>query len=200
MSRQQTAIGEPPEDLTDFPTLSLAGLWFRAHTAGNGVWWFSSDGTGRFDLAEPHGTCYLGSSVGVAVRERLGRRLASGPVPIAVADQMLVSRVRLRSRAADLTTRAAERFGVTREISTITPYDLPQRWATALHAASHRGIRYWPRFALGADDLAVAQFGGAGAGTRRGDPDPFSGHDALRAAGIAVLGVPRSVPTIQPPG
>lgn len=198
MTRQSVANGEPPEDLADFPSRALSGLWFRAHSVGFGVWWFSSDGSGRFDLTEPYGTCYLGSSVGVAVRERLGRRLSAGAVPAAVADQMLVSRVRLRAHVADLTDPAAERFGVTREISTITPYDLPQRWATALHEAGHRGLRYWPRFALGGEAMAVAQFGNAGVGTRRGDPGPLSGRDALRAAGISVLGVPRSLPTVSP--
>lgn len=200
MSRQSIGLTEPPENLSDFPSLALSGLWFRAHSVGFGVWWFSSDGSGRFDLSDPHGTCYLGSSVGVAVRERLGRRLSAGPVPAAVADQMLVSRVRLRAHVADLTDPSAGRFGITREISTLTPYDLPQRWATALHQAGHRGLRYWPRFAVANDDLAVAQFGAAGEGTRRGDPGPFSGRDALLAADISVLGVPRSVPTVSPPG
>lgn len=199
MTRQQVAAGEPPEDLDDFPSISLSGLWFRAHSASRGVWWYSSDGSGRFDLAAPYGTCYLGSSVGVAVRERLGRRLSAGPVPAAVADQMLVSRVRLRARVADFTDPAAGRFGITREIGTITPYDLPQRWARALHGAGHRGLRYWPRFALAAEDLSVALFAAGGAGTRRGDPGPFTGRDALRAAGISVLGVPRSLPVTPPP-
>lgn len=199
MKRQELAVGEPPDDLTDFPAISLSGLWFRAHSAAHAVWWFSSDGSGRFDLVPPHGTCYLGSSVGVAVRERLGRRLAAGPVPAAVADQMLVSRVRLRARVADLTDRAAERFGITREIGTVTPYALPQRWAAALHGAGHRGLRYWPRFAIAPDDLSVALFANEGPGTRRGDPGPFTGRDALLAAGIPVLGVPRSLPVTSPP-
>ena len=200
MTRQEVAVGEPPEELADFPSVSLSGLWFRAHSASRSVWWFSSDGSGRFDLTAPRGTCYLGSSVGVAVRERLGRRLAGGSVPAAVADQMLVSRVRLRARVADFTTRAAEAFGVTREIGTITPYALPQRWATALHRSGHRGLHYWPRFAIAPDDLSVALFGNAGVGPRRGDPGPFTGRDALRAAGIPVLGVPRSLPIVEPPG
>ncbi|HWU32539.1 MAG TPA: RES family NAD+ phosphorylase, partial [Marmoricola sp.] len=155
MTRESVVVGEPPEDLTDFPSIALSGLWFRAHSVGFGVWWFNSDGTGRFDLAEPRGTCYLGSNVGVAVRERLGRRLSRGPVPVAVADQMAVSRVRLRAHVADFADSRAGSFGITREIGSITPYDLPQRWATALHAAGHRGLRYWPRFALGSDDYAV---------------------------------------------
>lgn len=199
MTRQEVALGEPPAELADFPSIPLSGLWFRAHSVSRGVWWYSSDGSGRFDLDAPNGTCYLGSSVGVAVRERLGRRLAAGPVPAAVADQMLVSRVRLRARVADFTGQAAERFGITREIGTITPYDLPRRWAAALHRAGHRGLRYWPRFAVAAEDLSVALFAAAGAGTRRGDPGPFTGRDALRAAGISVLGVPRSLPVTPPP-
>lgn len=202
MSREELAVAEPPDDpnvLSAFPSVALSGLWFRAHSASHAVWWFSSDASGRFDLAPPHGTCYLGSSVGVAVRERLGRRLAAGPVPAAVADQMLVSRVRLRAKVADLTDRAAERFGITREIGTVTPYALPQRWAAALHAAGHRGLRYWPRFAIAPDDLSVALFAAQGLGTRRGDPGPLTGRDALLTAGIPVVGVPRSLPVTPPP-
>lgn len=198
MSRQHQALTEPG-NLDGFPTIALSGMWFRAHSTGLGPWWFSSDQSGRFDLTAPHGTCYFGSNINVAVRERLGARLASGPVPAAVADQMVVSRARLRSHVADFAHRAAATFGITREVGALTPYELPQRWARALHQEGHRGIRYWPRFAVAAGDLAVALFGSSGVGTRRGDPGPIDGREAMRAAGIPVFGVPRSLPTIQPP-
>ena len=29
------------------------------HRGGHGAWWFSSDGSGRFDLERPKGACYL---------------------------------------------------------------------------------------------------------------------------------------------
>ena len=44
--------------------------------------------------------------------------------------------------AADTTVRAARGFGVTAELASITPYDLPQQWAAAFAAAGHEGVRY----------------------------------------------------------
>lgn len=119
-NRHITALTEPPQDLVDFPTISLTGTdWYRAHVAGRHPWWFSHDGTGRFDLHPPEGTCYLASSVEVAVRERLGPTLVrAGVITTDEADRMRVSRLRTDGTAADATAQGAARFGVTREIST----------------------------------------------------------------------------------
>lgn len=197
------ALGEPPEgvaDLDGFPTASASGTWCRAHTTGYGPWWFASGGEGRFDLATPDGTCYLASDVEGAVRERLGGTLARrGMVLAAEADRMAVSRLEVDVDAADATARGAAGFGITRELGAMVPYDLPQRWATALHRAGHQALRYWPRFSNAADMTALALFGTSGAdGGRSIDVTPMSGRDACRAARIAVIGLPRDMPTIEP--
>ncbi len=199
--RQRVALAAPPDDLTGFPTSALAGEWYRAHTAQLAPWWFAHDGHGRFDLREPHGTCYLGSHVMVAVRERLGETLSrAGMISAIEADRMVVSRLPVEATAADATRQSATRYGVTRELGTVTPYQLPQRWAAALHAAGHAAIRYWARFSVGSLLYAAGLFGAAGADPARpGDPDPLGGRDAAAAAGVMVVGVPRSLATVQPP-
>lgn len=201
--RVQVVLGEPPPKLEGFPTTDAAGDWYRAHSADHGPWWFAHDGGGRFDLDPPHGTCYLGSHVEVAVRERLGQTLvAAGMIPGTEADRMVVSQLRVDTPmvAADMTNQRATDFGVTRELGTLTPYDLPRRWAAALRAHGLGGLRYWPRFSLDGGMRALAVFGSAGADQALPtDPKPMSGRDAAEAAGIVVVEVPARLPTVDPP-
>ncbi|HZD65267.1 MAG TPA: hypothetical protein VE152_04135, partial [Acidimicrobiales bacterium] len=74
--------------------------FYRIHWADRGAWWFSSDGSGRFDLERPRGTCYvaqdaLGAFAEVGARltyldpEELARRSLAClrvPRPLYVAD------------------------------------------------------------------------------------------------------------------
>lgn len=198
--RQEPALADPPDDLTGFPEASVAGEWFRAHSAGLGPWWFASSGDGRFDLAAPKGTCYVASCAEAAIRERWGKKLVrAGRVSAADADTTVVSRLACTGNAADTTAQSATRFGITRELGTITPYTVPQKWATAL-SDGHAALLYWPRFSTGADMYALALFGRAGANTQRPvDSTPLGGRAAARAAGIQVIGRPRSLPTVDPP-
>lgn len=54
-------LGLPPADLSGFPRHELrrSATLYEIHLVGQGPWWFSSDGLGRFDLNSPRGTCYL---------------------------------------------------------------------------------------------------------------------------------------------
>lgn len=54
-------LGPPPGDLSSFPSFQLiaARRVYRIFHRDHLPWWFSSDGSGRFDLAIPGGTCYL---------------------------------------------------------------------------------------------------------------------------------------------
>ncbi|MDQ1738366.1 MAG: hypothetical protein QOE53_18, partial [Pseudonocardiales bacterium] len=102
---------------------------YRAHKAAAAPWWFSSDGSGRFDLPPAHGTCYLASDAEAAVRERWGEELlALGCVPRGLAESTEVSELRAPrgGRLADLCSGEAAHFGVTREISTTSRYDVTQ--------------------------------------------------------------------------
>lgn len=202
VTRETVALSEPPADLDGFPRVDTAGRqWFRAHAAVNGPWWFSHDGSGRFDLEQPHGTCYLAGAVAVAMRERFGETLTrAGVVAGAAADQAMVSALPVAATVADTTSPASADYGVTRELGTVVPYSLPRRWAAAFNRAKLQGIQYWPRFSVGGDAKALALFGSAGADDARPtDPSPMSGREAARLAGIAVFDPPRSVPITDPP-
>lgn len=190
VDRDVVAQEGPGRDLRGFPTSSLSTrdvLW-RAHRRARSPWWFSSHG-GRFDLPAPQGTCYAARDLEAAVREAAGQRLLSGGVVSAeFAAERVVSELRLSGAVslADLTSRAAVRFGVSRGLSTMTPYDIPQQWARAF-AADHPGIECHSRFTTG-DLRCVAIFGPAGAhsiGTQRA-VIPFA--EAASRVGIASTG------------
>jgi hypothetical protein len=169
-------------DLTGFPERRLAAdtVWFRQHRMAQRPWWFSSVGpdrpSGRFDLSVPRGTCYLASSAEAAVRELVGPDFASsGRIPSSVIDHRVVSRLVVPQpvRAAQLDDQHAAAYRVTRELATMTPYDIPQAWAAALDSAGFDGILSPLRFTPG-DDEGLALFGPAGDPGWLGDPDPES--------------------------
>ena len=87
-------------------------------------------------------------------------------------------------------------FGVTRELSTSSPYRLSQQWADALNAAGFGGIRYQPRFSSGPAE-AIAAFGEAGVPTPlpgvvrtrpMADVLEENGYDVVRPPTLSRLG------------
>jgi hypothetical protein len=91
---------------------------------------------------------------------------------------------------ANLRHRDAALTGVTRELSTSTPYRIAQMWAAALDSLGFAGIVYQPRFSPD-DTHAVAAFGAAGSPTPLPDIQvtrPLS--EALRDHGYQVLEAP----------
>jgi hypothetical protein len=163
-TRQQPSIGPAPpaEKLTGFPVWHVhAGtVLCRVTASEQGPWWFSSSAHGRFDLDPPRGTCYLADDEVGALLEVLG--------PIAVVSPVWAGRLSMwhlglpqQCSAADTTVRAARGFGVTAELASITPYDLPQRWAAAFAAVGLQGVRYRVRHDPGGS-RALALFGAAG--------------------------------------
>lgn len=167
---------------------------YRAHRRGNGVWFFSSDGGGRFDLADGRGTCYLASSVASAVRERLGEQFANGRA-IAPEDArtMVVSSLPLTvERVADLESPEVANYPITIELTAMDDYAIPQAWASAFDQAGFRGIRYRGRFSYVTGD-SWAIFGKAGpTEALPGDTSPLDGFEACARAGVPVLPEPPS--------
>lgn len=204
--REHVALGPPPSDpaaLHGFPrwTLTTDRILFRAHSTSSGPWWFASAPGGRWDLPKPYGTVYLADGPETALRERIGRVLSSrSSLTEAEVDASQVSRLRMPEnvRVADLCSRKAAAYGITREIHTLTPYLVTQAWAAVFHAGGAGGVRYDARFSTGRA-RAYAVFGAAGARRWPGDPAPIPGRDVAAAAGIEVVPVPRSVRTVSPP-
>jgi hypothetical protein len=203
--RDRLALRVPPAslDLTGFPragwrrTITL----YRAHNTSHGVWWFSSTMDGRFDLAPPMGTCYLASSAGIALRERMGERLLTfGYLLRDEADQFVISVLTHEPsgapRIADTAHAIAVQFGLSREISTTSRYRTTQRWAQAFFDAGFGGVRYEPRFATDPRARSIALFDEAGGS----DPSSWPGWtiaeiitaaSAAADAGIAIRALPR---------
>lgn len=190
-------LGEPG-DLTGFPTVAPPKQLLRVCRSGRGTWWFSSDGSGRFDLHPPEGTCYLATDAFAAIRE--ATRL--GPVSTAwVEDRELrqVSPPNRNARLAATTRQAAGRYGVTTELATVVPYDLSRRWATAFRAEQFDGIRHQLRHDQRARPSGIALFGPAGsAQLDDGNRSALTPSD-VEAAGVTVLAPPDSaVLTVLP--
>jgi RES domain len=206
-SRQRPALGRPPADVSGFPRSRLQPTvpLYRAHTAGRSPWWFSSDLSGRFDLIQPNGTCYLATDVATALRERFGHDLVRrGVVTFEAAAKTQVSTVQISSPRwlANACSPTAAKFGMTREIGTCPSYTIPQAWAAAfLAGGKHSGIRYQTRFSTGAAANALALFDVAGQQNWPLDPNPTNGVQACTDEGIMVARRPtrRQVRIVQPP-
>jgi hypothetical protein len=154
-------LAAPPADLRRFPSFRLtpARALCRVHRRDRGPWWFSHDGSGRFDLPPPRGTCYLAESPLGAFVE-VFREIAL--VFQAVVDARRVSTLRVPAavRLADCTRARA--FGLTAEIHATEEYAATQRWAAAFAAAGFAGVRYLVRHDPSARSVGVALFGAAG--------------------------------------
>lgn len=179
-SRRRLALPEPPGRASLPRADDLGDEWFRAHHPDVGAWYFASseiddaDG-GRFDLAAPHGTCYLASDPRVALRERLGILAVGQPLTAAAVAASRVSIVTLTARhrhdVAD-TTHPDATESLTREISTTTDYPRTRRWARYWHDDEQRsGVRYEPRFSTG-PAVSLALFGDTGPASFRSRPAP----------------------------
>ncbi|MEN0135048.1 MAG: RES family NAD+ phosphorylase [Rhodococcus sp. (in: high G+C Gram-positive bacteria)] len=204
MTREDVALQAPgTRTLTGFPGWRLTGRRqvYRGHRVSNGPWWFSSSGGGRFDLAAPRGTCYVAFDETTAIRETVGEALASlGVIAHDFAADRMVSTLRVPGThdLADTCADEAAGFGVTRELCSMTPYDVPRAWAAAFDAGFD-GIRYQTRFTTGEAANAAAVFGPAGEVSWPVDPRPETFAAAAKRCGIAVQPLPRSVRVLAPP-
>lgn len=204
--RDVVALGPPPTSVgafRGFPrwTLTVTRTLYRAHSTGNGPWYFGSAPGGRWDLPAPYGTCYLADDPVAALRERVGRVLSRrNLLTEAEVDSTRVSKLNMpdSARLADLCSSKAADYDVTREIHTVTPYAVTQAWAVAFHDAGMGGVRYDARFSTGRA-RAYALFGDAGGRTWPEDPTPMTGREVAAIGGIDVVRPPHSVRTVPPP-
>jgi hypothetical protein len=135
----------------------------RIHRRRRRPWWFSNDGSGRFDLpSTTNGTCYLALDALGAFIEVFRRPTVLTPDEI---DDRLHLEVTLGGtpvRLADTTTRDAHPFGVTAAIGANEDYSTTQEWAGALCAAGFGGVLYRVSHDPEQTLLGVALFGLAG--------------------------------------
>lgn len=118
-----------------------------------------------------------------------------GPVtPTWVADRELreVLPPHAQARLAATTRKAAGAYGVTTELVTLIPYDLPRRWAAAFRSHGFDGIRHTLRHDQRSRPGGISLFGRAGAGSwPDGTRRPLD-VAAMTAAGVQVLEPPHS--------
>jgi len=158
--------------LERFPRRTLRGtrVLHRIHRADRWPWWFSSDGSGRFDpIGTGLGACYLAERPLAAWVEVFRKQmlLVEGDVlPRALLSAELGRDLRL----ADLTSRRALGFGVTAALGADEHYDDSQAFAARAAQAGFDGIRYLVRHDPAQRLYGIALFGPPGA-PDSADPD-----------------------------
>lgn len=131
------------------------------HRVEHGAWWFSSDGSGRFDLDSPHGACYLAEApVGALIEHFDGITV----IPELELEGRRISILKPdgRLRLADCTSPAARRFGVDLALSAGDDYAHTQRFAAWFHDGGFDGVRYLLRNDPAATLVGIALFGAGG--------------------------------------
>jgi hypothetical protein len=177
-------LGLPPDDLSRFPAFGVdrRRSLYRIHRTDAGPWWFSGEGSGRFDLRDGRGSCYLAVTPVGAFIEVF--RVATVIPEAEVEARSLSSLVPpARARLADCTVSAARKFGITGAIHTQPDYTVPQIWAEAFAAAGFGGIRYRVSHDPSQRELGAVLFGDAGEPSlpvRRTEPIPASVIEAAR--------------------
>ncbi|MGH2350676.1 MAG: RES domain-containing protein, partial [Chloroflexota bacterium] len=115
----------PPDALDGFPSRLIRPTrrLYRIHQHDRGPWWFSHDGSGRFDLAPPSGTCYLAAEPLGAFIE-VFREISFISRASVSARHISVLHVPRPVRLADCTVRQAHAYGVTAALHSSERYDL----------------------------------------------------------------------------
>lgn len=200
--QRRPSLSPPPggeRGLDGFPEFRLgkARDLYRIGQSGRSPWWFGNSGAGRFDLPPPDGTCYTAADPQAALLEVVGPERLGGFVSPAFFNDRSLFLLHLPKthRLADLAARAAAAFGITLEIHSTVPYELPQAWAKALRQAGFEGVHALLRHDP-AGSRAYALFGLAGAR----EAWPIAGASPIdqplleqlrRETGIRVAAVPR---------
>jgi hypothetical protein len=133
------------------------------HKVGRSPWWFSNDGSGRFDpMGVPNrGACYFAADELAAFVEVFRTQMT---LPVESIERRRVSLVVLDRdlRLADLCARRALGYGVTAELGAGGDYDRSQEFASAALAAGFEGVRWWVRHDPAQTLVGLALFGPAG--------------------------------------
>jgi hypothetical protein len=152
-------------NLRRFPRRTLRGdrTIYRVHRADKGPWWFSSDGSGRFDpVGTGLGACYVAEQPLGAWLEVFRKRMLLAEDEVRER-ALLSARLGRDLRLADLTSRRALGLGVTAALGAAEHYDESQEFAVAVANERFDGIRYLLRHDPAQRLHGVALFAAAGA-------------------------------------
>jgi RES domain-containing protein len=151
--------------LEGFPRRTSRGhrTIYRIHRSERSAWWFSSDGSGRFDpVSTGEGACYLAEQPLGAWIEVFRKRLLLAEAEV---DGRSLFNVELERdlRLADLTSRRALGFGVTASLGADENYEGSQEFAVEAVQAGFDGLRYLLRHDPAQKLYGLALFATAGA-------------------------------------
>lgn len=172
--------------LDGFPRRTLRGdrVVYRIHRAARGAWWFSADGSGRFDpVGSAMGACYLAD-------KPLGAFVEVFRTPILLPESEVKARhlqeveVGRDLRLADLTSGRALAFGVTASLGADEDYTRSQAFAEQALQAGYDGVRYLVRHDPRQRLYGYALFGPPGQ-PPAGGPWPAGGSAPINAALLA---------------
>lgn len=165
--------------LTRFPRRTLRGdaEIYRIHGSTNSPWWFSADGSGRFDpVGTGQGACYFAERPIGAWVEVFRKRMLLAEDDVlkrSIYSTQLGSDLRL----ADVTSRRALQFGITASIGANEEYSESHSFAVDAATAGFDGIRYLVRHDPAQKLYGVALFGEAGEPAAAGNPAAASFAD-----------------------
>ena len=188
-------LGLPPDDLTRFPAFDLdrRRSLYRIHRSDVGPWWFSGDGSGRFDLRDGKGSCYLAvTTIGAFIEVfRVATVIPEAEIDVRALSSLVPPK---RTKLADCTVSAARKFGITGANHTQPDYKVPHAWAAAFASSGFGGIRYRLSHDPAQRELGVVLFGAAGEqslAVRRTEAIPGSVIEAARQRfGLVVAPTP----------
>jgi RES domain-containing protein len=159
-------LARPTRPLKRFPSLVVDGVLWRVHRSDRNPGWWSSDGSGRFDLSPPHGTLYAARQQLTGLLEAIGHsHTGTSAVPHGFLSERSITTFAVGSvRLANLSDRRIGSIGMSNSITTTGDYWLCQQWADAWHSDRQLdGVRWRSRFDPATRSNSVALFGQAGA-------------------------------------
>jgi RES domain len=160
-------LDRPTRPLRRFPSLVVDGLLWRVHRSERNPGWWSSDGSGRFDLSAPHGTLYAARQQLTGLLEAIGHADAATSFVTRgfLSERSITTFVVEPVRLANLSDRRVGPMGVSNSITTTGDYGRCQQWAEAWHDdLNFDGVRWRSRFDPATRSNSVALFGRAGVG------------------------------------
>ena len=152
--------------LARFPLSTLRGdrEIFRIHRSGRDPWWFSVDGSGRFDpVGSGMGACYFAGQPLVAWIEVFRKRMLLAEDEVR-ARSLYSVRLGRDLRLADVTSRRALQFGITASLGSGEEYTGSHAFAAEAVAAGFAGVRYLVRHDPAQKSFGYALFGEPGTG------------------------------------
>lgn len=171
--------GFPRRTLRSDPTLH------RIHRGETSPWWFSSDGSARFDpVGTGSGACYFAEVPLGAWVEVFRKRMLLAEAEVRERSLLSVQLGR-DVRLANLTSRRALAFGVTASLGADEHYDESQAFSVSAVHAGFDGIRYLVRHDPAQHLYGVALFAEAGVAPTTGRVWPVDADGPIPDALVA---------------